>query len=154
VFDAWILPSRVVDPGKKVPDLNCEVQDLLLEVVDFEQEVPDLGSGGIPRPPRPNLTPGFIWVLAHRMRRSSDERVGVAALAGTSGSLPARRQLHVVHTSAARIRRPADVQLVPARATLRLPRRLRRDRRRIPRRLLVRPVYFSLIFVYLIHGSK
>ena len=36
VFDAWILPSRVVDPGKKVPDLNCEVQDLLLEVVDFE----------------------------------------------------------------------------------------------------------------------
>jgi len=36
VFDAWILPSRLVDPGKKVPDLNCEVQDLLLEVVDFE----------------------------------------------------------------------------------------------------------------------
>ena len=36
VFDAWILPSRVVDPGKKVPDLNSEVQDLLLEVVDFE----------------------------------------------------------------------------------------------------------------------
>jgi len=32
VFDAWILPSRVVDPRRKVPDLNCEVQDLLLEV--------------------------------------------------------------------------------------------------------------------------
>jgi len=27
---------RVVDPGKKVPDLNCGVQDLLLEVVDLE----------------------------------------------------------------------------------------------------------------------
>ena len=30
----------MVDPGKKVPDLDCEVQDLLLEVVDLEQEVP------------------------------------------------------------------------------------------------------------------
>jgi len=36
VFDAWILPSRVVDPSKKVPDLNCEVQDQLLEVVDLK----------------------------------------------------------------------------------------------------------------------
>ena len=27
VFDAWILPSRVVDPSKEVPDLNCEVHD-------------------------------------------------------------------------------------------------------------------------------
>ena len=42
VFDAWILPSRVVDPSKKVPGLNCEVQDLSLEVVDLKQEVPDL----------------------------------------------------------------------------------------------------------------
>jgi len=42
---------RVVDPSKKVPDLNCEVQDLflLLEVVDLKQEVPDLRSGGIPK---------------------------------------------------------------------------------------------------------
>jgi len=40
---------RVVAPGKKVPDLNCGVQDLLLEVVDLKQEVPDLRSGGIPR---------------------------------------------------------------------------------------------------------
>ena len=39
---------RVVDPSKKVPDLNCRVQDLLLEVVNFKQEVPDLRSGGIP----------------------------------------------------------------------------------------------------------
>ena len=31
-----ILPSTVVDPSKKVPDLNCEVQDLLLEVVDLK----------------------------------------------------------------------------------------------------------------------
>ena len=27
---------RVVDPSKKVPDLNCEVLDRLLEVVDLE----------------------------------------------------------------------------------------------------------------------
>jgi len=39
---------RVVDPSKKVADLNCEVQDLLLEGVDLKQEVPDLRSGGIP----------------------------------------------------------------------------------------------------------
>jgi len=45
---------RVVDPSKKVPDLNCEVQDLLLEVVNLKYEVPDLRCGGI----RPNLTPG------------------------------------------------------------------------------------------------
>jgi len=38
-----------VDPSKKVPDLNSEVQDLLLQVVDLEQEVPDLRSGGIPQ---------------------------------------------------------------------------------------------------------
>jgi len=36
VSDAWILSSRVVDPRRKVPDLNCEVQDLLLEVVDLK----------------------------------------------------------------------------------------------------------------------
>jgi len=37
VFDAWILlPSRVVDPRGKLPDLNCELQDLLLEVVDLK----------------------------------------------------------------------------------------------------------------------
>jgi len=29
---------RVVDPSKKVPDLNCEVQDLLLQVVDLKQD--------------------------------------------------------------------------------------------------------------------
>jgi len=39
---------RVVNPSKKVPALNCEVHDLLLEVVDLKQEVPDLRSGGIP----------------------------------------------------------------------------------------------------------
>ena len=38
----------MVDPSKKVPDLNCEVEDLLLEGVDLKQEVPDLRSGGIP----------------------------------------------------------------------------------------------------------
>jgi len=45
-----------VDPGKKVPDLNCEVQDLLLEVVDLKQEMPGLRSGGI----LPNLIPAFF----------------------------------------------------------------------------------------------
>jgi len=43
---------RVMEPSKKMPHLNCEVQDLLFEVVDLKQEVPDLRSGGI----RPNLT--------------------------------------------------------------------------------------------------
>jgi len=37
----------VVEPSKKVPDLNCDVQDPLLEV-DLEEEVPDLRSDGIP----------------------------------------------------------------------------------------------------------
>jgi len=41
----------VVDPSKKMPDLNCEVQDVLLEIVDLKQEVPDLRSGGFPPPP-------------------------------------------------------------------------------------------------------
>ena len=36
MFDAWILAIRVVDPSKKVPDLSCVVQDLLLEVVDLK----------------------------------------------------------------------------------------------------------------------
>jgi len=31
---------RVVDPSKKVPDLNREVQNVLLEVVVLKQEVP------------------------------------------------------------------------------------------------------------------
>jgi len=39
----------VVDPNKKMPDLNCGVQDLLLEVVGLKQEVPDLRSDGIPQ---------------------------------------------------------------------------------------------------------
>jgi len=43
-------------PAKKVPDLKCEAQDLLLEVVDLKQEVPDLRSGGIPL----NLTPAYM----------------------------------------------------------------------------------------------
>ena len=46
----------MVDSSKKVPDLNCELQDLLLEVVDLKQEVPDLRSGGIPL----HLTPGYF----------------------------------------------------------------------------------------------
>ena len=49
---------RVVDPSKKVPGLNCGVQELLLEVVDLKKEVPDLRSGRI----RPNLTPVCMYV--------------------------------------------------------------------------------------------
>jgi len=41
-------PAEWWIPAKKVPDLNCEVQDLLLELVDLEKEVPDLRSCGIP----------------------------------------------------------------------------------------------------------
>ena len=36
----------MVDPRRKLPDLNCEVEDLLLEVVDLK--APDLRSGAIP----------------------------------------------------------------------------------------------------------
>ena len=35
-YEQLIPPSTVVDPSTKVPDLNCEVQDLLLEVVDLK----------------------------------------------------------------------------------------------------------------------
>jgi len=48
----------MVDPSKKVPDLNCGVQDLLLEVVDLKQVVPDAGSEIQWDPP--NLTPVII----------------------------------------------------------------------------------------------
>jgi len=51
-----------VDPSKKVLDLNCEVQDLLLEVVDFKQEVPDLRSGGI----HPNLALPLCNVIRNK----------------------------------------------------------------------------------------
>jgi len=51
----------VVDPRKKVPDLNNEVQDLLLEVVDLKLWDP-VGSP-------PDLTPDYT---------------GQPALAGTS----------------------------------------------------------------------
>jgi len=47
---------RVVDPSKKVPDLNCEVQDLLIEAVDLKRKVSDLRSCGI----RPNLTGSYV----------------------------------------------------------------------------------------------
>jgi len=34
-----------------VPDLNCDVQDLLLEVVDFKQEMPPNLTAGYKTPP-------------------------------------------------------------------------------------------------------
>ena len=36
VFDAWILFRTVVDPSKNVPDLNCDAQDLLLDVMNLK----------------------------------------------------------------------------------------------------------------------
>ena len=50
------------DPSKKTPDFNCEVQDLLLEVVDCGSQTRGAGSE-IWRDP-PNLTPGLCLVLS------------------------------------------------------------------------------------------
>jgi len=59
LFDACILPSRVVDPSKKVSDLNHEVQDLLLEEVDLDF---DLRSGGI----SPQINPRIPLTTAEK----------------------------------------------------------------------------------------
>jgi len=56
----------VVDPSKKVPDLNCEVQDLLLEVAGLKQEVPDLRSVRSP----PQFNP---WIYNHQ-NHNGDQR--------------------------------------------------------------------------------
>jgi len=61
VFDAWILPSGVLDPSKKVPGLNCGVQDLLLDVVDLKLKTRGVGSE-IRRDLPPNLTPAYGYV--------------------------------------------------------------------------------------------
>ena len=61
----------MVDPSKKVPDLNCEAQDLLLEAVDPKQELPDLRSGGIPPP---NITPGRQQVKSRPYRQATQIR--------------------------------------------------------------------------------
>ena len=55
---------RVVDPSKKVPDLNCELQDRLLDVVDLRQQVQDLRSDGIP-PPDMELGHWLIGSMGH-----------------------------------------------------------------------------------------
>ena len=60
---------------QKVPDLNCEVQDLLLQVVDLKQEVADLRSGGIPQ-----------WRIAVNFRQGV--RQSVAFLSVHSPSRP------------------------------------------------------------------
>ena len=59
LFDACILPSRVVDPNKKVSDLNHEVQDTLLEEVDLDS---DLRSGGI----SPQINPRILLTTAEK----------------------------------------------------------------------------------------
>jgi len=53
----WWIPAGARIEGPKLdPEGLCRVvPDLLLEVVDLKQEVPDLRSGGIPL----NLTPGI-----------------------------------------------------------------------------------------------
>ena len=51
-----------------MPDLNCEVQDLLSEVVDLKQEVADLRSGGnhsLQLNPWPWVTPRLLLLLQH-----------------------------------------------------------------------------------------
>jgi len=62
---------KVVDPSKKVPDLNCDVQDLLLEVVDLKQEVPDgsnLTSAG-------HCCVGWQWSLSRRVAVTSPRSI-------------------------------------------------------------------------------
>jgi len=59
LFDACILPSRVVDPNKKVSDLNHEVHDLLLEEVDLDF---DLRSRGI----SPQINPRIPLTTAEK----------------------------------------------------------------------------------------
>ena len=60
--------SIAVNPSKKVPDLNSEVQDLVLEAVDLKEEVPDLRSGGIPHPNFTSASP--ITSFAQTLLRS------------------------------------------------------------------------------------
>jgi len=63
-----------VDPSKKVPDLNCEVHDLLLEIVDLKQKKPDLRSGGIPPT---NFTPGESGAESRRLLAAADRKLAV-----------------------------------------------------------------------------
>ena len=66
---------------QKVPDLNREVQDLLLEVVHLKQEVPDLRSGGI-LPPQFNpwqSGAGGTWVCGHCNRVAVEQNFGSLA---------------------------------------------------------------------------
>jgi len=63
----------MADPTKKVPDLNCEVQDLLLDVVDLIQEVPDLRSGGTPPQFNPDDTYMSYGKWENRERAYSEE---------------------------------------------------------------------------------
>ena len=71
MFDAWILPSRVADPSKKVPDPNCVVQDLLSEVV---YQIKGAGSEIWWGPPAPNLTTGsaHLTVVTTQTDRQTD----------------------------------------------------------------------------------
>ena len=69
---------RVVNPSKKVPDLNCGVQDLLLKVVDLKQEVPDLRSAGIP--PQQRAAGLLLWARqAGDIDRLDERRSAVTA---------------------------------------------------------------------------
>jgi len=57
-----IYCARVEDPHKKVPDLYCEVLDLLLEVVDLKR-----GAGSEIRRDPPQFNPwllglGSVWI--------------------------------------------------------------------------------------------
>ena len=81
------------------------------------------------------------WTLVvDRVWRCSDKRLGDIPITSASERLPARSQLHVVHPRSSRIHRSTHVHCVPTGEILPLPRRLRRDHRRIHRRPFARPV--------------
>ena len=63
----------MADPTKKVPDLNCEVQDLLLDVVDLIQEVPDRDPAGPPPQFNPDDTYMSYGKWENRERAYSEE---------------------------------------------------------------------------------
>jgi len=62
VFDAWILLSRVVDPSKKVPNLNCEVQ-LGSVIRSSGSQIRGAGSEIRRDPPHPKFNPCYLVVL-------------------------------------------------------------------------------------------
>ena len=75
----------MVNPSKKVPDLDCEVQDLL-EVVDLKQEMSDLRSSGIPPPLNLTLGGDAIYLGSNSYRvNDAVNHTSVALIYGEAG---------------------------------------------------------------------